>query len=148
MPTIPSLVMTGSLVACSALLSIGCQQGSSINQASLEQPVHPFANGVPTGSTRGTIDLPVIEVEEGRVAWTTFEPTIIDTNTFPRPSLGQVGFEIAEKQCIFLIGTSSSYIDLLVGQPPWFSAISARCCAANLFLHTLHLNKTRLFMTL
>ena len=73
--------MTGSLVACSCLLSIGCQQGSS----SMEQQVHPFANGVPTGNTRGTVDLPVIEVEEGRVAWTTFEPTIIDTNTFPRP---------------------------------------------------------------
>ena len=49
----------------------------------MERQVHPFANGVPTGSTRGTIDLPVIEVEEGRVAWTSFEPTIIDTNAFP-----------------------------------------------------------------
>ena len=57
--------------------SWGCQQ----TKRTMVLPAHPVADGLPKGKTRGTVDLPIINLDNG-YATTTVTPTIIDTRTF------------------------------------------------------------------
>jgi hypothetical protein len=63
--------------------SWGCQQANR----DMVLPAHPVAGGLPKGRTRGTVDLPVINLDDGYAA-TAVTPTIIDTRTF-NTSIGQ-----------------------------------------------------------
>ena len=55
----------------------GCQQANR----SMVLPAHPVADGLPKGRTRGTVELPTIDLSDG-YAQTSVTPTIIDTRTF------------------------------------------------------------------
>ncbi len=77
MPSPRRVLITASLLALTT--ATACQHHASIDP----QPAHPMADGLPNGKTRGTIDLPVIDLMPGESRQTTFEATIIDTTTFP-----------------------------------------------------------------
>ncbi|MDG2094105.1 MAG: dockerin type I repeat-containing protein [Phycisphaerales bacterium] len=55
----------------------GCQQA----KRTMILPAHPVADGLPKGRTRGTVELPTIDLGDG-YAKTSVVPTIIDTRTF------------------------------------------------------------------
>ena len=68
----------------------GCQQANR----SMVLPAHPVADGLPKGRTRGTVELPTIDLSDG-YAQTSVTPTIIDTRTF-NASSGQCHHGVGE----------------------------------------------------
>ena len=76
---------TATTLAVALLTTLpACQQTERI--PGVQRPAHPMVDGLPNGRTRGTVELPTIDLTGNTVAWTTFEPTIIDTRTFPQPA--------------------------------------------------------------
>ncbi|MDG2424075.1 MAG: dockerin type I repeat-containing protein [Phycisphaerales bacterium] len=78
MTSLKRVLVSASLLAI--MTATACQNG----QLPAPRSAHPLADGLPNGKTRGTIDLPVIELTSGGSAQTTFEPTIITTTSIPQ----------------------------------------------------------------